>query len=106
MTTLVTILFTAFLVVRTQKLVNYDEPYLSVTTTEADGSQIDLYAMEYFFAVEKPDPRIGRVSVKQTDWVGFGDFSQKVDTDIEMIDCKEYQEGGKYEGFYDGTPKQ
>ena len=106
MTILIFSLCTAFLIVRTLKLVNYDDPYLSTTTTDAEGIEIDLYALQFYFAVEKPDPRVGRVSVYQTDWLGFGDRSGKTVYDIEMIDCKEYLEGGLYEGFYDGSPKK
>ena len=48
---------------------------------------------------------MGRVIDVQTDWVGFGDRSGKTVTDIEMIDCKEYLEGGLYAGLYEGTTK-
>ena len=51
-TILIFSLCAAFLMVRTLKLVNYDEPYLSTTTTEAEGIEIDLYDLQFYFALE------------------------------------------------------
>ena len=61
MTTLVVTLLIAFTVVKTQKLVLYGEPNLSTTSMQADGGGIDLYKLDFMFAIEKPDARVGRV---------------------------------------------
>ena len=98
-------LFLAFMTIRTQKLVSFDEPYLSTMTEKAEGRIVDLFELDFFFAVEKPDPRVAYVEAFQTDWLGFGDRSGKERYEIEFFDCKEFLPGGLYEDVYAGTNK-
>ena len=58
----------AFLVVRTKKLVSQDDPFFAETTLVHDWERINLLDHEFMFAVEKPDPKIGIVSVFGVRW--------------------------------------
>ena len=58
-----------------------------------EGTPIDLKKLQYFFAIENIDPRIGRVKVSQRRWDAD---SGKQKIDLEMEECKEFQEGGKF----------
>lgn len=47
------------------------------------------------FAVEKLDPRVGRVKATQVIW---GTEIEKIKQNIELVDCVELMPGGKHEG--------
>ena len=51
------------------------------------------------FAVENIDPRAGRIKVVTVYQDNRESKSKREQQEIEMIDCKEYQEGGKYASF-------
>ena len=51
------------------------------------------------FAIENIDPRVGRIKVTKVSWDNRESETKKEKQVIEMIDCKEYQEGGKYASF-------
>ena len=55
---------------------------------------IDLWNLDYMFAVSDIDPRVGRILVTQTSWDFSGEESKKVPTPIKMVDCEEYNENG------------
>ena len=90
-------LFISFFAVRTSKLVSHEDPFLSMMAKEPDEGAIDLWELDYFFAVEKPDPRVGRLYAYQMEWNDFGPDQERIKTEIEFVDCKEYLEGGLYE---------
>ena len=56
-------LFLVFFIIRTIKIVSLDDPFLSMTHMGVEGTPIDLKKLQYFFAIENIDPRIGRVKV-------------------------------------------
>ena len=54
------IFFTTFMMLRTLKLVNSDDPFLSmITMKQQDDEIIDLWQLDFMFAIENIDPRIG-----------------------------------------------
>ena len=72
--------------------------------TEAnDDMLIDLYKHNFFFAIENLDPRVGTVRLQQVNWPSVGGRTK---TDIELVDCVHYQEGGKYEHLVSETQKR
>ena len=42
----------------------------------ANGQSIDLYELNFFFAIEKVDPKVGRISASYTRWTR-GEKKQK-----------------------------
>ena len=54
-------LFASFAIVRTMTLVSSTDPFLSMMAQEVTDPSIDLWDLDYFWAIEKPDPRVGRV---------------------------------------------
>ena len=57
--------FIIFLALRTTKLVSNDDPFFSMTTMYSKDEVIDLWAMDFMFAIEDIDPRVGRLIVEQ-----------------------------------------
>ena len=55
---------------RTMKLISASDPFFSMTRQANDDSQgpIDLWALGFMFAVEKIDPRYGRIAVNHRQW--------------------------------------
>ena len=48
------------MMLRTLKLVNSDDPFLSmITMKQQDDEIIDLWQLDFMFAIENIDPRIG-----------------------------------------------
>ena len=85
------------------KLVTFDDPFFSMTTMSQDDVLIDIWKMDYMFAIENIDPRVGRIKAQQVEW----DFKEgrKTKTEIEMVDCTEYLEGGRLAHFELGKKK-
>ena len=46
---------------RVQKLISKEDPNISMTTQARRSGPIDLYEHSYLFAVEKIDPKLGRL---------------------------------------------
>ena len=68
-TFLIAILFISFLCVRTNKLVSATDPFFSMMTMAKEESEpIDLWAMNYIFAIEDIDPRAGSINVDSNAW--------------------------------------
>ena len=59
----------------------------------ADGQRIDLYELNFFFAIENIDPKAGRISATYTKWTR-GEKKQK--QKVELIQCEYFMDGGKY----------
>ena len=57
----------AITIVKTKELLaGHDEAHHQVTTAFLDDTEpIDLYELNYMFAVEKPDPKKGRIAANQ-----------------------------------------
>ena len=55
------ILFIGFFVMQTLKLYGGKDPFFSMMTMANDDRLIDLYKMDFFFAIEKPDPKMATV---------------------------------------------
>lgn len=95
MTLLTIALMVAFIVNRTLKLLSKNDPFFSMLQMASEDKKIDLWALDYMFAVEKLDPEVGRVQATQTIW---GKSVKKVKKNIELVDCTEFLPGGKYTG--------
>lgn len=68
----------------------HDEATHQVTTAYLNDSKpIDLYALGYVFAVEKLDPKMGRVTASQVEWKSFRGDSWLERTNIPMVDCRD-----------------
>lgn len=61
-------MFIGFFVVRTSKIATNDDPFFSMTTMGQEDNLIDLHELKFFFAIEKLDPKVGRVIVSQNFW--------------------------------------
>lgn len=88
-------LMISFTVNRCVKLVDASDPFFSMLTMASEDEQIDLWELNYMFAVEKLDPRVGRVKATQVIW---GTEIEKIKQNIELVDCVELMPGGKHEG--------
>ena len=82
--------FIIFLVLRTTKLILSDDPFFSLTTMGADDVSIDIWNLDFMFAIENIDPRVGRITATKVSWDNRGSESKKEKNEVEMIDCKEY----------------
>ena len=80
-------IFTVCISVKTKELVDgHGDAQHQMTTTFLDQNvPIDLYKLNYMFALHKIDPRLGRIEVRQVDHKSQG----KVSTEIPMVDCRE-----------------
>ena len=69
------------------KLISASDPFFSMTRQANHASQgpIDLWALGFMFAVEKIDPRIGRITV--TYQQRNKSDSTRTETPIKMVDC-------------------
>ena len=64
---LVLTLFTAFCGVRTLKLFSASDPFFSMMTmAKEEQDPIDLWALNFMFAIEDIDPRAARITVDHT----------------------------------------
>ena len=52
-----------FTVNRSVKLVSKKDPFFSMLTMASEFQGIDLWKLNYMFAIESLDPRVGRVQV-------------------------------------------
>ena len=69
-----------------------------MTTMAQEDTQIDLWQLGFVFAVEEPDPRIGRIEVNHTRWDDVdGELMQK-STKIDMVRCNTLIENDKFVG--------
>ena len=82
------ILMFSFLAIRTEKLANGTDPFFSSTTLSQDN-EIDLLELGFAFAIENIDPSIGTIFAFHSDWLPGGGRNNKVETPIELVDCKE-----------------
>ena len=86
----------SFFIVRTSKLISMEDPFFSMTTMALFSQEIDLYKLDFYFAVEEMPPEVGRVQVSHVKW----DLdSDQVESPIEMAGCDQFSKGGKYEGI-------
>lgn len=90
------VMFIGFFVVRTGKIAMNDDPFFSMTTMGQEEDMIDLKELKFFFAIEKLDPKVGRIIVTQNYWDSNMEAG-KSKTEIEMVDCFEFMPGGKYD---------
>ena len=79
---------------RTLKLVSDDDPFLSSISEAVDDDQVELGSLDFMFAIKNIDPKLGRITAKQTLWGTKQDF---LAIDIEMVDCNELLPGGSHE---------
>lgn len=94
--TLMILFFIIFLSLRTIKLVNYDDPLLSmIAMSQAADIVIDLWQLDYMFAIENIDPRVGTIKAQQVSWVFTPEEDTRVRTEIELVNCNEYLKGGR-----------
>ena len=84
-------------------MVSSDDPFLTMMTMANDEQGIiDLWKLDFFFAVEKVDPKAGRLFVEQVLW-SQGEDKNRIE--IEMVECDEYLEGGSLEHLEMGNKK-
>mgnify|MGYP000928606412 CR=1 FL=1 len=88
------IMFAVFLVMRTTKLVSREDPFFSMLHMGSPDQDIDLFQLNHFFAVQKLDPRAGRLVAEHVRWEPEG---PKVKTQLNFTDCNNYYPGGIYE---------
>lgn len=103
-------LFTAFAGVRTLKLFNAEDPFFSMMTmAEEKIDPIDLWALNFVFAVEDIDPRAGRIVVEHVKWGKAEGASQsdpyisKIKTPIEMVNCTSLRDEPDFETMHEST---
>ena len=89
-------LMISFTVIRLLKLLNKNDPFFSTTVFDAFNKEVNLGEMNFMFALENIDPKIGRISAQQTKW-GYS-REERQHLPIEMVDCEELLPGGLYEG--------
>ena len=93
------------MVLKTKELLlGHEEAAHYMTETAADDSEpINLADLEFTFAVNQIDPRLGRVSVNQINWsLGASVAWQKKEkTPIQMIDCNESTQLNENQEMYD-----
>ena len=78
-------LFMAFSLVRTQKLISGDDPFLSmVTLPSINQNGIDVFEMQYGFAIQNIDKSMGMIYAHHVKW---GTNRTKEYSQIEMVDC-------------------
>ena len=65
--------FFTFLVLRTVKLVTSDDPFFSLTTMGVTDQNMDIWKLDFMFAVENIDPRAGRISAQHVTWDNSGE---------------------------------
>ena len=94
-TILTAVFMISFTVNRTIKLVSKDDPFFSMLAMAAEENEIDLWDLNFMFAVEKLDPRVGRVNAEQVFW---GTSRDKKKQKIELVDCKSLQPRGSHFG--------
>ena len=55
---------------------------------------IDLTELGYAFAIETIDPSLGTIYAEHVTWGANQDKSQRIETPITLVDCKEFLPGG------------
>ena len=86
----------AFLTNRLMKLVSKDDPFFSMLNFASDQTEdIDLWKDKFMFAVEKLDPRAGRIDAEQVFW--GAKIPKKKKIKIKLVNCEELLPGGQYE---------
>ena len=88
---------TIFLLVQTRKLVLHEEPNLS-STPQVEDEAIDLWALNFMFAIKNLDPYYGTIEATQVTWNANVGSEGKVEIPIKLVDCDELLAGGAYEG--------
>lgn len=84
------ILCIAFIVMRTIKLFADPNPQVSMILETKEIGDIDLWKLNFFFAVDDIDPRVGTLKVTATEW----DQDGKTKTKVEMRSCSDFITGG------------
>ena len=87
-------LFLIFFINRSEKIISGSDPYVSMLVTGTESSKIDLQQMNFFFAIQKIDPTIGYVEVKQVTWKN-NSGRVKTKESIGLTNCEDYMLGGK-----------
>ena len=74
---------------------------------------IDLWALNFMFAVESVDPRVARVTVSHVLWgpdknkddeeTGETLYEDKQYREVEMVDCISLKDDPDYENFHEST---
>ena len=77
----------------------FDDPFFSMTTMSSDDVMIDIWNMDFMFAIENIDPRVGRIAAQQVSWDFTSGKGTKTKKQIEMVDCQEYRAGGRLADF-------
>ena len=91
--------FITFLVIRTIKLASGDDPFFSMTLLPSENEAIDLWKLDFMFAIEDLDPRVGQIQASHVVWDFRGEKSNKQKSQLNLIDCNEYvREDGTHRG--------
>ena len=78
------------------KLNDDQDPFFSSTIIQSD-EKIDLWELGFTFAIENIDASLGTIYAQHVTWGLNQDRSQRVETPITLVDCKELLPGGAYE---------
>ena len=100
--------FITFMMIRTIKLASGDDPFFSMTLLPSDNEAIDLWKLDFMFAIEDLDPRVGRIEANHVVWDFRGEKSNKQRSKLDLIDCNEYlkEDGTHKDKFKDLGGKQ
>ena len=68
MTFITILLFISFAAIRTLEFALQGDPFINMTSLIAEEESIDLWDIDFVFAIEDLDPKVGRISVQQVSW--------------------------------------
>ena len=78
---------------RTVKMFAREDPYFAMVKSLYGGETIDLWALDFMFAIEAVDPRLGRLEVVQVHSGAVSDAPDgqnvRIETPIKMTECGE-----------------
>ena len=99
--------FITFLAQRTMKFAKRDDPFFSMTLLPSDYEVVDLWNLDFYFAIEDLDPRIGKIRAYQVFYNITGENLQINRTEINLIDCKEnIKDNGTHKNVEMGEKKK
>ena len=80
-------------ITRTIKLISGSDPIFAMAVKPQDDEAIDLWALNFMFAIESIDPKYGTLSFFH---IQFGtNLEEKIYTPLNMTDCNELYENGR-----------
>ena len=77
---------------------------MSMTTIASENEVLNLWDLDFMFAIEMIDPQVAKISMRQDiwEWNEEGEHLRS-SNDIRLISCRKFIQGGQYEGKYSKT---